>query len=193
MRHGIIIRFRYEREDPRFRWRLSLFEAMVAPRFEKQTNQDFELWILCKAHHEEIFKARGYHTAPTLEALPRFDIQTRHDNDDFVSQEYVKIIQDEVEKRKNSSFLISFVPVKLDLWTLKRYECGHYGPERPSMFLSLYIPPQVEEYESIFKLRHGEMWKLYPTVVTIPRGECELVCHGDNMDSQIRPTDRMLA
>jgi len=55
--HVLIIRFHYEKNDPRFDWRLAYFKAMVLPRILNQSYKNFDIAIWCNPEHDEIFKA----------------------------------------------------------------------------------------------------------------------------------------
>ncbi len=52
---GIITRFHYAENDPRFLWRFNYFQNTVLPRILKQDTKGFDLCIRCEPHHDDLF------------------------------------------------------------------------------------------------------------------------------------------
>lgn len=213
MNHGIIIRLYFSPDDPRAAWRLAMFEALTLPCLQRQSCQDFSLWIRCHPAHRERLEAMdprlrtfsqrtaredreiGLNAlAGDGEELPRFDIQTRLDSDDLVTRHFVARIHKEVERHANSQpLVVSFQPVKFELSSLLCYRMHtRYGPQRCSMFLSLYQPPNCEDYRYIYDFNHRLIWETFPRVVTVPEGYCRLVVHAQNCHTKIESNDTII-
>jgi hypothetical protein len=107
------------------------------------------------------------------------NIQTRHDCDDFMSKGYVSKIQKEYEKnfKKHSCFLIQAQPTLFDYSTKTESKMKPYSHERCSMFLSL-CQEKVERH--VFERKHGQMYEVTPTVITLPEGYAKWIIHGNN-------------
>jgi hypothetical protein len=217
LRHHIITRMAFKPDDPQWPWRLAFYQSMVLPRFLRQTDQDFEIWVRCHKAHNEIVAAlhpkvhpfQGYGAEDSLMGLPkegtsqtfklpRSHIQTRVDCDDLVSEDFVGRIHTEVAVSPERPLLVSFQPWKLDLYTLTRYRMGQrYSGQLTSMFLSLYQPEiSGEKYWQIYDYRHGHIWKELGEpvqVVTIPEGYCDMVIHDKNKLTVILNGDKPLA
>ena len=210
LRHAVVIRFHYQPGDLMFAWRLAFLRSMVLPRLAAQTCQDFETWVVCHPDHvQEIESLGNVHvvglldfcvaeawkgvewkdTRELVKALPRFDIQTALDSDDLVSLDYIARIQEEVGKRLDQTFILSFQPYKLNLLDLRRYWMWErYCETQCSMFWTLYTPPG-EEYRSVLEFDHSYAWKWCPNVITIPEGYADMTIHGANMETRIEPNN----
>jgi len=186
MNHAVLIRLNYKEDYPHLNWRLSFFESMVLPRLLKQTVPDFDIWVYCNPLHVDRLKAmsdriKTYSTNRTDPALPKYDIQTRHDSDDLVSLDYIFKIQEICKNHeKTVPLVISFQPYKLDLWTLNRHPYARYNARNCSAFQSLYFPDKEKEYRNILSFNHRRIWQTYPDVVTIPLGYCDIIVHDSN-------------
>ena len=207
MTHAVIIRLHYLPNDPRFSWRLAFFKSMVLPRLLNQTNQDFEIWIVCHPEHTDLIKGLSEKIRvcpmPTFPApeearlhgfknhiphdLPQFDIQTAYDSDDLVSLNYIAKIKEEIAKSPDKTLLVTFQPYKLALFTLKRYGMyERYGDGKCSMFYSLYQPDRAN-YQSILNFDHSFIGHWCDNIVCVPEGYCDMVIHGTNWMTGIEP------
>jgi hypothetical protein len=107
------------------------------------------------------------------------NIQTRHDIDDFMSNDYVEVIQKTyLSKIKlHSSFLIQAQPTKLLYPEWNESKMKPYHSKRCSMFLSLC---QLDVKNHIFERKHGQMYEITQNVITLPEGYVKWVIHGNN-------------
>jgi hypothetical protein len=123
----------------------------------------------------------------------KIEIQTRHDCDDFMSNNYIEKIQsiheDKKKKSGEVSLIIHFQPTKLDFHTKKEYRMGKYNEKRNSMFLSLC---QTNITKSIFEYKHGEMYKAAKEVIFIDEDYVKLIAHGNNTLTRINPNEQEL-
>lgn len=214
MIHHVITRMAFKPEDPQWEWRLAFYRSMVLPRFLRQTDQNFEIWLRCYPAHNEVVDAlhpkvhpyQGYGIEDEIMGIaktcqnhniPRSHIQTRVDCDDLVSPDFISRIHAEVSRQPDKPLIISFQPWKLDLYTLTRYRMGQrYHEQSTSMFLALY-QPDIEggNYWNIYYSKHGHLAKELGEpvrVVTIPEGYCDMVIHDKNMATSILNGDKAL-
>lgn len=211
--HAVMIRLHYQPGDADFEWRLAFFRSMVFPRLLHQTDQNFEIWVWCHPEHSQRIaevsgririwetvqfsrvSKRGVLDPKELlnvkgEELPRFDIQSRLDSDDFISSEYIAKVKKEVSRFVGkASVIISFQPYKLCLWKLTRYKMRtRYHASQCSMFFSLY-QPRSAVYHNVWGVSHIRAYQIVNNVVTVSEGYCDLVVHGINVQTDIAKTD----
>lgn len=129
MTHAVIIRMHYPPGDPRFAWRLAYFYSMVLPRLLAQTDQNFDIWIRCRAEDVAVIQSLHprLHTFQVkneaeqsvqkygrryfqdfvpwadVVGLPQYDIQTGLDSDDLVRKDFIERISYEVGQWKDST------------------------------------------------------------------------------------------
>lgn len=194
MDHAVIIRMKYAPDDPRWPWRFGFFRDEVLPRLLAQTDQDFDLCIWCHREHRQALQR----LSPRVQTFaakhpPRpYHIQTRTDTDDWLEPGYIAKIKEVVgQEARGQPLVVNFQPWKLDLKTGRRFRVRRrYGPEEPSMFLSLYQPDLGRNYRQVYSIRHNWMHRLFPRVITLPEGYCHLVIHDANGVSQIHRGDQ---
>lgn len=129
MNHIIITRLKY-REKDLLKIRLNLLNEILIPCLENQTNQNFQLCIIC--FNEDIntlknFINYNFITFENYEDLRKYiienniNIQTRHDSDDFMYENYIDKIQKEYKSiiNKNNIFLLQFQPEKINYFNKK--------------------------------------------------------------------------
>lgn len=207
MTHGVIIRFHYEKGDPRFGFRLAYFKAMVLPRLLAQTNQNFQIAIRCNPCHEKILKnlsekittfrvrneAERFRMIKTKKyfvdfapwhqvlGMAKYDIQSGLDSDDLVSENYIETIQRIVmEHPANKSLHISFQPEIFNSETLKTYPIGStYTEKRGSAFFSIYQPDK-NHYKFAYEKSHLFIGKDMDKSIIMPKGFCWATVHGNN-------------
>lgn len=202
LRHAVVIRFHYSPDDPRFSWRFAFFKSMVLPRLLNQTDQDFEIWLVCHPAHEiligKLDRKINICTIPEfpspetfrlvdMSALAQFDIQTSFDTDDLVSLNYIEKIKAEITNNLGRTLLVTFQPYKLDILSLKRYKMWErYGNGKCSMFFSLYQPDK-SNYRSVFDFDHSYIGGWCNNIICIPEGYCDMVIHGANWMTHLQP------
>lgn len=212
MIHHVITRMAFKPDDPQWLWRLAFYRSMVLPRFLRQTDQEFDIWVRCYPVHNEIVDSlhpkvhpyQGYGIEDEIMGIdktcqnhiPRSHIQTRVDCDDLVGEDFISRIHREVACQPDKPLIVSFQPWKLDLYTLTRYRMGQrYHETSNSMFLSLYQPDINGEYWDIYYFKHGHLARELGEsvrVVTIPEGYCDMVIHDKNMGTSILKGDKAL-
>ena len=214
--HAVVIRLQYP-DCPEFEWRLAFFRTMVLPRLLNQSDDNFDIVILCNDIHKhrieqlsgkiKTFMAdtKSYYAgnlheqrtsssrsvAPFDHQLP-YTIQTRLDSDDLVSHDFIKIINQEF-KDCTSPKLLAFRPYKFDVKTLKIYENNVPEPERKyTMFLSLYHPHCLFIYKHGHRSLADVIERSGGSVKVIDYGHCFLTLHNHNASSKIQPYDNKI-
>lgn len=206
MRHGVLIRFNYPEGDE-FDNRLRMFQNIVVPAFQNQTDKEFELVILCNPVHTLLFQAMGLVAVPAANGhtgyvtfqpvngqlsggynFKNYEIQTRHDCDDLPGPGYIQRIK--AECTGEAVKLLSFVPFKYDMRTGKFYGSAQRFEQQASMFLTLYKPGGKPETLNVYAHKHGLMGEYVRPVVRIAEGYCALVVHGGNKLTKMFPADR---
>lgn len=170
---------------------LTVAKDVLVPCLEAQTCQDFEFGIIVKSEDVEYVKqVLGIEFTPfngmadfNAYALKgKYNIQTRQDIDDWVSDDYVEKIQ-ETYKKKYSSFqrmVVHAHPVRAEYPGWKESEMREYTGKHTSMFLSLC---QKEVKHTVFEKQHGMMYSLADTVIKLPKGYAKWVQHSNSVSS----------
>jgi hypothetical protein len=158
MTHAIILRMHYEKDDPRFAWRLAYFRAMCLPRILAQTSQNFDIWVRCNPWHTDEIKAlhprinafqvrnevvkykengraRYFHDFvpwSDVVGMPQHDIQSGLDTDDLIAENYIEKVENEVEKHMSLNpgvpLHLSFQPQTFNTKTLAIRPMKRYLP-----------------------------------------------------------------
>jgi len=203
--HCLVIRFHYEKDDPRFDWRFSYFKAMVLPRILNQTVKNFDIAIWCNPYHDELFKSlspriKVFHAKvdsvqyktlrgkkyyydfvkwEDLEGLEKYDIQSGIDSDDLIEPNYIEIIEMHLFNATIPTHLC-FQPKTFNLKTLRVKPMMNYHLKRGSAFFSLYQPDKDRNYKFIYCDSHISMWKYAKRSIVIPAGHCWATIHNLN-------------
>lgn len=188
MKHIIFSRCRFADKKLMQKY-LDVSKKYFAPSLKAQMNKDFTVVIMVAKEDEGYIRDSLGINYEAVYDMPTFveyinkhkpNIQTRHDIDDWMSPDYVSKIHDVYWQaiQHNDSFLIQAQPVKLKTDTQEETTMGRYHDQRTSMFLSLC---QKDGTRHIQEEKHGWMWKVTPTVFTLPEGYVKWVIHGDNI------------
>jgi len=188
IRHVVCTRVAFRDEELMMRY-LEVSKEMFIPQIEGQSTKNFELALLTREEHVGILK--GVFTMPftPIFSIPdyfeyvlekKFNIQTRHDIDDWMSPDYIGAIQKAYKETAplHDRFLIQAQPVRIDYETKKEKKMAAYTDKRTSMYLSLC---QKEIKNHIWAENHGQMWQIANHVVTLPVGYVKWVIHGNNI------------
>lgn len=150
--------------DPKvFEWRFNYFAAMVLPRLQKQTVQDFDIRILAAPKYHKLlihldktlikpfvlhgdtfdYKTQGNFKNDDIKGFYEhknfwyYRRQTRLDSDDLVTPDFVATIV------KQKTPYVSFQPMLFVTNTLQCKSMRHrYNSKKPSMFLSVLDYPE---------------------------------------------------
>lgn len=165
---------------------LEVGNKMFIPQLKKQSCKDFEFGILIKAEHVEYVKAKidmdfipftgGIEGFRDEVVKGGFDLQTRHDMDDWMSPNYIREIQKIYRANKDqfNSFVIFAQPLKVDYPSMRTMKVPDYHEKRISMFASLY---QKEPVYPVYRGSHGSLWQYADKVFKLPDGLVKWVQH----------------
>lgn len=208
--HALILRFHYEKDDPRFAWRLNYFKMSCLPRILAQTSQNFDIWIRCYKWHEAEIKAlsprintfqvknegarykqhgkrKYFHDfVPWSDVigLPKYDIQSGLDTDDLIEPDYIKMIEKSVAEHKakypGKSLHLSFQPKLFTLSSHKITPMRKYAPKRPGSAFFSIYQPNKFTYLFAYQESHITLGANFDRSITLPDGYCFATAHSIN-------------
>jgi hypothetical protein len=213
--HAIIIRMNYPQCEE-WEWRLAYFKSIVLPRLLNQTDQDFDIVILCNLIHNKILeslsskikvinkevgsqylgtllkdKTKKYGSKSVNPFYYKLDysIQTRLDSDDLVDLDFVKFINNYLKNCKNLT-LLCFKPKKFSFQDLKLYEIGLPLKDfEKSQFLTLFDPSKTRFIYEFGHTTWASKVKELKGDIKIIEGYCYLIHHGHNASTKIKDRD----
>ena len=181
---AVITRLHYAKDDPKFIGRLETYKKYTLPSLLNQTDSDFDIYIWCEPHHDELFlslhdrvkvmhattevrrKGRFFVDFTTYDKtnLPRYETQLGLDSDDEILPNTIE----EVKKHLNGSRkAISIQPVKKDSKG-NTYKMANYQRlKRISPIFAIHQPD--EPYLFIYEYGHfSDMPKQFNEIVYLP-------------------------
>lgn len=193
-KHLIISRARFQDKELLKKY-LEVSRVTFSPSIRRQKCKRFKLAILIHKEDVELVK-----DVLEIEFIPfsdpislkeyitsvGFEIQTRHDIDDWMSEDYVEKLQEiyVAQAANRECFLIQAQPTKLvydeniSFTECKEVHMAPYTERRNSMFLSLC---QKKVLYGIFDRKHSEMYEICNHVVTLGEGYVKWIIHGNNI------------
>lgn len=205
MRHVVITRMLYREDEPFFQ-RLELYKAYTLKSLREQTNQNFDIAVLCSKQHAHIFRkmdiipfftrsdyfgefsqeTKTWHVKVPwgeIEGLREYEIQTNLDSDDFVSSDYIEAVQE--LSHGDKSIHIHFQPTLVDIKTGEHKKMrNRYDDKTGSAFYSLY-QPNPQEYIYIGIDGHRKMQQYADKTVFIGEGYAFVGIHDHNDSTTI--------
>ena len=187
--HIIVSRMRFDDKDL-LKTYLKVTKEILISGFNSQKNKNFVWGVLIYPEDIEYVKEYlGYDFIPfnnyyeylNFVKLNDIKIQTRHDIDDYMSEDYIKKIQ-EIYFNNNETFdtfLIQFQPKKYFLHRKVEHTMEKYTNNNTSQFLT--ICQKNIEFSVYEKYYHGEMGQLTNNIITIGQDYVKWVIHGDNL------------
>ena len=209
MKHVVVTRAYFE-DDALFESYYKTMKEVYFPSLGAQTNSNFNLLIHANERHcssiiQELNKhgIKNYSVAPDIKNIEHrcmeYNIQTRHDCDDYMGPTYVEKIQNAyITNIMNcDTFIVYAVGTKYDLKTKSEYTIPNAtiptSPECTAVagmgFLSVCQKfPKIWVYQT----SHQSLVKLVPDIIYIQEyGIVRWVIHGSNKMGKIRPRDKM--
>lgn len=190
MNHCILTRINFEDKDLMKKY-IDVSKKYFIPSLYSQTSKKFDLVIMCKKEDEDyIRKEIGYKFIPIRDVKSfykltldnSYNIQTRHDCDDWMQNNYIEMIQKLYVKNilNENIFLVQSQPLKYMCNTQKLHPVTQYSSKKCSMHLSLC---QSKPYFHIYQTTHGQMSTITPDikVFTLPGNPTHWVIHGENI------------
>jgi hypothetical protein len=198
MKHIVVVRANFQ-DDQLFKKYLKVAKETFFPGINSQINKNFTLCFTVNEKHKEIIKNLVDNKINTIffkdnteirRHLQKefFEIQTRHDFDDWMRENYIQKIQLEWNKTKTlqadvNTMLIQSQP-NLYLFNTKtiRPMKTRYSNSFVSMHLSLC---QIVNKHFIFEQMHHKMNLITKKIKLLPNGYTRLVIHNNNKLSNI--------
>ncbi len=210
MTTAFIIRFHYEKEDPRFEWRFEYFKKDVLPRILAQTDQNFTIAIRCNEWSKPLFEALSdrivtftvknervlykksrnkkyfYDFAKweEVEGLPQYDLQLGLDSDDLISPPYLETVRDYVnfyaESTPGKSVHICFQPLLLNVETGQESLIGQTYTPTMGSAFFALYQPDKKHYLFAYEVSHLKIGTLMDTSMVLPSGYCWASVHKHN-------------
>jgi glycosyltransferase involved in cell wall biosynthesis len=201
MKHIIITRINFK-EDFLFKKYFEVMKNTYIPSIKSQKNKNFKIGFIVNSKHIGFLK-KFFEDALFFSSISesreycinnRIPIQTRHDCDDWMREDYIDTIQKIYEQNVNKSdvFLIHTKVQKLNLDTGDLYSRGdvdYTNNRTTSMFLTLC---QKNVNNFIYDQEHTKMKILTNNIFLMEEGYTRLVIHGNNKLSKIHPKDIFL-
>lgn len=195
IKHIVFSRCRFDDKDLMQKY-LDVSKSVLIPALKSQTCKDFTWVVMCRPDDVQYIKdfllmdfypVHNIHDFISYVKDNDVKIQTRHDIDDWMSSEYIDMIQAVHNEHigRYDKFLVQAQPRKVDMRTEEETRMGRYHDKRTSMFLSLC---QRKCIHHIQEKKHGWMWEIAPKVFNIPEGYVKWMIHGDNISCN-RPKD----
>jgi hypothetical protein len=173
-------------------------KEILIPCLESQTNQDFTLCIMMyDADLKFVYNVLQYNfiSFEDYKILKQYciddniNIQTRHDSDDFMSNNYVEKIQLEYKNiiKGHDTFILQFQPEKINYKTGEILPFYQYTNESISGFVTLC---QKNVNFTVYERQHIYLYELTKNIYTYPIGYVKYYIHGKN-DSLIPREERI--
>jgi hypothetical protein len=213
MKTAFIIRFHYEKNDPRFEWRFEYFKNEVLPRILNQTEKNFDIAIRCNSAHDNLFlnlspRIRVFHVknesaqykgnyffdfVPWSDVLdlPKYEIQLGLDSDDLIERYYVEDIFNQIEKilmklPNDEPVHICFQPELFDVKTQRPYRMPQrYSLKKGSAFFAIFQPEGTEPYRFAYEESHLTIGLHFENRLVLPSGSCFASCHEFNESTHV--------
>jgi hypothetical protein len=203
MKHIIITRCNFK-DEFLFQKYFEVMKRAYIPSVINQSCKDFKLFIHTNKelpHHLELIREQFSGSDVDLDlkltgfkeyvVREKYNIQTRHDCDDFMYPNYIEAIHDMYDReiKNHDEFLIHAQPTKLNFYTMVEYFSGTYKPTSTSMFLSLC---QKNVSKNILQEQHSKFPSIVPNVFSLGTGFVKLIIHDNNKLSKIKPNDKKI-
>jgi hypothetical protein len=197
MKHAIIVRAKFE-DDKLFKNYLEVARQTFFPSINYQTDKNFTLFLIMESRHRPLINliVNPNINLIFLDSMDHgkeyfsknfYEIQTRHDFDDWMKKDYVQKIRAEwYAHRENSiveNLLIQSQPYLHVLKTRRILPMNtRYSNKFVSMHLSLC---QKTNKNYIYEHYHHKMNKVSQNIKLLPNGYTRLVIHRNNKLSNI--------
>ena len=201
MKHLVISRMNFE-DDQLFDHYYQVMKKTFAPSINNQKNKNFTLVFTVNPKHVELLKP--HFTVDTLyfssfEEIKNYckennvEIQTRHDCDDWMKNDYIEKIQELYHKNivTQDKFIIHSKVQKLNFDTGEIHD--HATSYANNNFISMFLTLCQKNYENfVYDKNHRFMGEITKNITLLDNGYTRLVIHGKNQLSKINEKDRKL-
>jgi len=199
MKHIVITRAKFSSDD-KFQKYFDVMKKYFIPSINSQTNKNFILGLTINPIH---FPKVRELIDNKIEIIPFSDVktdfkdyvinnqinlQTRHDCDDFMKENYIEFLQNRSESQRMSlnDFIITFQPSKLDFQTGREYKHERDYSKVCSMFSTLF---QKNVSRGIMDEMHDHLTRITRNVIYINEPYVKLVIHSNNLHSKLHQSN----
>ena len=196
MKHIVITRVNFS-NDEKFNNYFEVMKKYYIPSLNSQTNKNFTLGLSVNPNHyqqirdlidrdiEIVMFNNVKEDYREYVINNNFNIQTRHDCDDYMDPDYINFIQKNIEERKSkiNNMILTFQPTKLDYNTGKEYIHERDYSKVCSMFSTLY---QENVIHGIFDVMHDHLKRLSRNVFYFNNNYVKLLIHNNNLHSKLQ-------
>jgi len=193
MKHCIATRFKFDEDNFELMAKyVEIAKVILIPQLQKQTNKNFDWIVITNPKHDDWIKENltGYtftimHDYDTEFANAGYNIQTRHDIDDWMHEVYVQSIQESIALSNYDKCLVHVNLILAQYETRQTMLYPVYHSRHTSSFLTMYqkeINPELHVYMD----EHTKMWKYVPEVIELPIGMCMQIKHDNNLSGKAK-------
>lgn len=190
IRHCIATRFKFDTDDYELMQHyVDICKVILIPQLQKQTCKDFDWILITNPKHDEWIRTNltGYtymivHDYDTEFAHMGYNLQTRHDIDDWMSDVYVQSLQ-EVVKTCNDKCLVHVNLILADYYTKQTMLYPVWHSRNTSQFLSMY-QRDIDYKLHVYMDEHTKMWQYVPDVIELPIGHTMQIKHKYNKSNK---------
>jgi len=202
MKHIVLTRFIYDDTD-HAQNRLSIMNETLIHSLKNQINKNFVWALMCRPYHrDQIKNIYGGDIMFFKDSVDfkdhmkkdKFQIQTRHDSDDLMCNEYIDLIQNDYQNNKfrKDPFIIHFQPT-LNKYGTKNFYKFHLDYEKSnstSAFISLC--PQ-ESDKTIWDHTHTSWVGKVQTIIRNKTANCvSATIHDLNTTTKLSHKDKKI-
>lgn len=187
-KHVVITRFNYDDREARDE-RMKIFKKHTLPNMQRQSCKDFTWVFFSKEELDIDFENKKFFTLTSykqwkeeLKKEYEYIIETRLDNDDMVSPNYIESIQLNFMEH---TFVIEFQGYRYDKRNDTFYEDRFYNRNMTSPFLSLVSKLSEDRY--VFEYDHNQMGSKFPLKLVFNRMWVQIIHESNklmNKDSE---------
>ena len=189
MKHLLVSRLWFDNRELMDKY-IDVGMKMFIPQLKKQTYKKFDFGLLIRKEDVGYVRKKiGIDFIAFTEGIEQYrkvpgemgyNLQTRHDFDDWMREDYIEKIQEcyRENKDKYNNFVIHVQPVKVEYPSMKEMQIPSYHEKRTSMFLTLC---QKNPIIPVYKGGHGHLWKYADKVIKIEKGLCKWVQHENSV------------
>jgi len=186
MKHCIATRFKFDEDDfDLMQHYINVAKITLIPNLVAQLNQNFDWLVYTNPKHDEWVKENltgyPYRIIHDLNGeLSAYNIQTRHDIDDWMHPAYVKSIQEVCETTEYEKCLIHVNLIVAQFETKETMILPVWHSRKTSQFLTMYQKEKNKDLY-VYMCQHTDVWQHVPDVIELPLGMTMQVKHGKNI------------
>jgi hypothetical protein len=197
MKHAIIVRAKFE-DDKLFKNYLDVARQTFFPSINYQTDKNFTLFLIMESRHRPLINliVNPNINLIFLDSIGHgkeyfsknfYEIQTRHDFDDWMKKDYVQKIRAEwYAHRENSIVENLLIQSQPHLHVLRTRRILPMNTRYSNKFVSMHLSLcQKTNKNYIYEHYHHKMNKVSQNIKLLPNGYTRLVIHRNNKLSNI--------